>query len=271
MDAALSPAIDQALDFIRSQTKDIPSVGIVLGSGLSGIGDSFPGVSLNYHDIPGFPRPTVAGHRGVLKVGPKAAVFLGRFHFYEGNPMSTVVFPILLMKKWGVKTVVLTNAAGGVNPAFVPGQLVLITDHINFQGTNPFIGPHDPQWGPRFFDMTTTYTPALRETIQTLAQSQLGRRLDEGVYMGFTGPCYETPAEVRMAGILGASLVGMSTVPEAIAARSCGLDLAAISVCTNLAAGISKTELNHAEVVEYGKKAEASLQVLLTGLVDALV
>jgi purine-nucleoside phosphorylase len=270
MDASLSAAIDQALAYIRTQTTDVPKVGIVLGSGLSGIGDAFPGVSMNYHDIPGFPRPTVAGHRGVLKVGPDAAIFLGRFHFYEGNPMSTVVFPILLMKKWGVKTIVLTNAAGGVNPNYVPGQLVLINDHINYQGTNPFIGAHDPQWGPRFFDMTTTYTPALRDKIQKIAREKLGKPLDEGVYMAFTGPCYETPAEVRMAGLLGASLVGMSTVPEAIAARSCGLDLAAISVCTNLAAGISKTELNHAEVVEFGKKAEASLQTVLTGLVAAL-
>jgi len=120
MDAVLSHAIDEALAYIRSRTTEVPSVGIVLGSGLSGIGDSFPGISMNYHDIPGFPRPTVAGHRGVLKIGPQAAVFLGRFHFYEGNPMSTVVFPILLTKKWGVKTIVLTNAAGGVNPAYVP-------------------------------------------------------------------------------------------------------------------------------------------------------
>lgn len=270
MDSTVSTAVDQALAFIRSQTSEVPSVGIVLGSGLSGIGDAFPGISLDYHSIPGFPRPTVAGHRGVLKIGPKAAVFLGRFHYYEGNPMSTVVFPILLMKKWGVKTVILTNAAGGVNPNYTPGQLVLIHDHINFQGTNPFIGAHDPQWGARFFDVTTTYTPELRRKIQTIARAQLGHTLDEGVYMGFTGPCYETPAEVRMAGVLGASLVGMSTVPEALAARSCGLDLAAISVCTNLAAGISKTELNHAEVVEYGKKAEASLLTLLTALVADL-
>lgn len=269
MDATVSAAVDQALAYLRTKTDTIPQVGIVLGSGLSGIGDGFPGVSLDYHSIPGFPRPTVAGHRGVLKVGPTAAVFLGRFHHYEGNPMA-VVFPILLMKKWGVKTVVLTNAAGGVNPNYQPGQLVLIQDHINFQGTNPFIGAHDPQWGPRFFDMTNTYTPALRTRIQAIARAQLGAPLDEGVYMGFTGPNYETPAEVRMAALLGASLVGMSTVPEAIAARSCGLDLAAISVCTNLAAGISKTELNHAEVVEYGKKAEASLKTILTGLVAEL-
>ncbi len=269
MDPAISVAVDQALAYLKSKTDTVPEVGIVLGSGLSGIGDAFPGVSLNYHDIPGFPRPTVAGHRGVLKVGSKAAVFLGRFHFYEGNPISTV-FPILLMKKWGVKTVILTNAAGGVDPKYVPGQLVLINDHINFQGTNPMIGPHDPQWGERFFDMTTTYTPELRNRIQVLARDLFGRFLDEGVYMGFTGPCYETPAEVRMAGLLGATLVGMSTVPEAIVARSCGLKLAAISVCTNLAAGISKTELNHAEVVEFGKKAEASLQALLTALVADL-
>ena len=149
MDPAISVAVDQALAYLKSKTDTVPEVGIVLGSGLSGIGDAFPGVSLNYHDIPGFPRPTVAGHRGVLKVGSKAAVFLGRFHFYEGNPISTV-FPILLMKKWGVKTVILTNAAGGVDPKYVPGQLVLINDHINFQGTNPMIGPHDPQWANVF-------------------------------------------------------------------------------------------------------------------------
>lgn len=269
MNATISAAVDQALAYLQEHTSHKPSVGIVLGSGLSGIGDAFAGDEIPYADIPGFPKPTVAGHRGVLKVGSKAAVFLGRFHFYEGDPLA-VVFPVLLMKKWGVKTVVLTNAAGGVNPKFVPGQLVLITDHINFQGTNPFIGPHDPQWGPRFFDMTNTYTPALRKIIQNVAQKELGKPLDEGVYMAFTGPCYETPAEVRMAGLLGASLVGMSTAPEAIAARSCGMDLAAISVCTNLAAGISGAELNHAEVVEYGKKAEASLKTVLLGLTEAL-
>jgi purine-nucleoside phosphorylase len=270
MDAHITQAVDQALAHLKSRIEHVPTVGIVLGSGLSGIGDAFPGVSLNYSDIPGFPKPTVSGHRGVLKVGPKAVVFLGRFHFYEGNPMSTVVFPILLMKKWGIKTVVLTNAAGGVNPNYQPGQLVLINDHINYMGTNPFMGAHDPELGPRFFDMTTTYTPALRQKIQAIAKNKLGAPLDEGVYMGFTGPCYETPAEVRMAGILGASLVGMSTVPEAITARSCGMDLAAISVCTNLAAGISKTELNHQEVVEFGKKAEGSLQTILTNLVQEL-
>jgi purine-nucleoside phosphorylase len=269
MNATISSAVDQALDYLQKRTAHRPSVGIVLGSGLSGIGDAFEGVEIPYADIPGFPKPTVAGHRGVLKVGPKAAVFLGRFHFYEGDPLA-VVFPILLMKKWGVKTAVLTNAAGGVNPKFVPGQLVLITDHINFQGTNPFIGPHDPQWGPRFFDMTNTYTPVLRQTVQSVATKALGKPLDEGIYMAFTGPCYETPAEVRMAALLGASLVGMSTVPEAIAARSCGMDLAAISVCTNLAAGISGAELNHAEVVEYGKKAESSLKTVLLGLTEAL-
>jgi purine-nucleoside phosphorylase len=269
MNATISSAVDQALAYLQKRTSHRPSVGIVLGSGLSGIGDAFAGDEIPYSEIPGFPKPTVAGHRGVLKVGPKAAVFLGRFHFYEGDPLA-VVFPVLLMKKWGVKTVVLTNAAGGVNPKFVPGQLVLITDHINFQGTNPFIGPHDPQWGPRFFDMTNTYTPALRQSIQNVAKKELGKPLDEGIYMAFTGPCYETPAEVRMAALLGASLVGMSTVPEAIAARSCGMDLAAISVCTNLAAGISGAELNHAEVVEYGKKAEASLKAVLLGLTEAL-
>ncbi|MEI8092873.1 MAG: purine-nucleoside phosphorylase [Spirochaetales bacterium] len=270
MDQQTSLAVDKALAYLKSRFSAVPSIGIVLGSGLSGIGDAFPGESIPYSDIPGFPQPTVSGHRGILKVGPKAIIFLGRFHFYEGNSMSTVVFPVLLMKKWGVKTVVLTNAAGGVNPSYVPGQLVLISDHINFMGTNPFIGPHDAALGPRFFDMTTTYTPALRKRVQGIARSKLGGELAEGVYMGFTGPCYETPAEVRMAGLLGASLVGMSTVPEAITARSCGLDLAAISVCTNLAAGISATELDHQEVMENGRKAEGALTTLLTTLVQDL-
>lgn len=270
MDTQVTQAVDRALEYLNSRFGQVPSVGIVLGSGLSGIGDAFPGESIPYGDIPGFPQPTVSGHRGVLKVGPKAVIFLGRFHYYEGNSMSTVVFPVLLMKKWGIKTVVLTNAAGGVNPQFVPGQLVLINDHINFMGSNPFLGPHDASLGPRFFDMTTTYTPALRQRIQAIARSKLAGELAEGVYMGFTGPCYETPAEVRMAAVLGASLVGMSTVPEAITARSCGLDLAAISVCTNLAAGISATELDHQEVVDNGKKAEGSLKTLLTTLVQEL-
>lgn len=263
-------SVDMALADLRSRFSQVPQVGIVLGSGLSAIGDRFPGTDVSYTDIPGMPRSTVAGHRGSLKVSSKSAVFLGRFHHYEGYSFRTVAFNIFLMKKWGVKTVILTNAAGGLKETYTPGQLVLIGDHVNLMGGNPFLGPHEPIYGPRFFDMTDTYTAKLRERTQKLQKKLTGQFLDEGVYAGLTGPCYETPAEIRYLKTIGADLVGMSTVPEAIAARSCGLDLLGISCVTNLAAGIAPGELSHSEVMENGKKAEKALGDLLLALTDDL-
>jgi purine-nucleoside phosphorylase len=248
-----------------------PKAAVVLGSGLSGIVEGLGYHETSYADIPEFPKPTVQGHKGVLCLSEGNAIMAGRFHYYEGNPMDDVVLPIFVLRAIGVETLILTNAAGGVNREYVPGDLVLIKDHINLMGTSPFIGPNPvgtdgKPLGDRFFDMGTTYTPALRD----LARSCAKRPLKEGVYAGFTGPSYETPAEVRMAGIMGGDLVGMSTVPEATAARYLGMKVLGISCVTNLAAGISDVPLAHEEVVEVGKRVEAELKNLILDILAKL-
>jgi purine-nucleoside phosphorylase len=249
-----------------------PRVAVILGSGLSGIATGLGWRELPFSEIPGFPRPTVEGHRGLACLSDKAAVLAGRFHYYEGHPMDDVVLPVFALREIGVETLVLTNAAGGVNLGYSPGDLVLISDHINFMGTNPFIGPNPTVagQGERFFDMSSTYDPALRELAREVARAEIGRKLAEGVYMAFAGPSYETPAEVRMARILGADLVGMSTAPEAIAAAYLGMRVLGISCVTNMAAGVTGGRLSHAEVVAAGKGAEAGLKALVMGLLDRL-
>lgn len=272
MDETYKNRIATAVEYIRSQTAAAPSVAVILGSGLGSVGDAFEGQEIPYIQIPGMPVSTVTGHRGVLKIGPQAAFMIGRFHYYEGWSMQDVVFPLYVLKALGVKTVILTNAAGGVADGLQPGDLVLIKDHINLMGTNPLIGPNDAEFGPRFFDMTTTYTPSLRQLVQKLVPDVLHLpRLREGVYAGFTGPNYETPAEIRMLKVIGADLVGMSTVPEALTARYLGLEILGISTVTNLAAGLGSGELNHAEVVEVGKQVEASMKALLAASLKALL
>jgi purine-nucleoside phosphorylase len=264
-----------------------PKVAVVLGSGLSGIADGLGYRELPFSSIPEFPRPTVQGHRGLLFLSKKAAIMAGRFHYYEGHPMDDVVLPTFVLREIGVETIVLTNAAGGVNASYAPGDLVLIKDHINYMGTNPFIGPNPtrpggsafgagssfPGAGQRFFDMTEVYSKELRETAQEVARrvpALAGKRLAEGTYMAFTGPSFETPAEIRMARAMGADLVGMSTAPEATAARFLGMRVLGISCVTNLAAGMTDAPLSHAEVVETGKKDEAALRALVLGLIDRL-
>ncbi|MDX9959101.1 MAG: purine-nucleoside phosphorylase [Spirochaetia bacterium] len=248
-----------------------PKAAVVLGSGLSGIVDGLGYQEISYSAIPEFPKPTVQGHKGVLCLSGRNAIMAGRFHYYEGHPMDDVVLPIFVLRAIGVETLILTNAAGGVNREYAPGDLVLINDHINLMGTNPFIGPNPTgpdgkALGDRFFDMGTTYTPALRD----LARSCAKRPLKEGVYAGFTGPSYETPAEVRMAGIMGGDLVGMSTVPEAIAARYLGMKVLGISCVTNMAAGITDAPLAHDEVVEVSKRVEAELKSLILDILSRL-
>ena len=261
--------IDQALEYLHAKNPYRPKVGIILGSGLSGVADQFPGDEIPYSHIPGLPVSTVAGHRGVMKIGPQVMVMVGRFHFYEGWTMGETAMPLFLMKGLGVEKVILTNAAGGIAPELNPGDLCLISDHINFLGTNPFMGPSDPKWGQRFFDLSEVYSRKLRQGAQKAHKSLWPGKpaLGEGVYAAMTGPSYETPAEIHMLHILGASLVGMSTVPEAIAARHLGLEVLGISCVTNKAAGISLAPLDHLEVVEVGKKVEkdmASLLLLIT-------
>lgn len=252
-----------------------PRTAVVLGSGLSGIAEGLGWKEVPFSAIPEFPKPTVQGHKGVISLSEKAAIMAGRFHYYEGHPMDDVVLPIFVLHEIGVRTIVLTNAAGAVNLEYKPGDLVLIKDHINLMGTNPFIGPNPTRpdgspFGERFFDMGDVYAAALRDTVRELAKERLGRQLREGVYAAFTGPSYETPSEVRMARTLGADLVGMSTVPEAIAARQLGMRVIGISCVTNMAAGVTGQPLAHAEVVEAGKRVEADLKALALGLVERL-
>jgi len=258
-----------------------PKIGFVLGSGLSGIVDGLGYREVPFAEVAEFPKPTVQGHKGLLCLSEKCAIMAGRFHYYEGHAMDDVVLPIFVLREIGVETIVLTNAAGGVNQEYRPGDLVLIRDHINLMGANPFIGPNPIKstaspnaspdsaaktFGDRFFDMSDVYPKALR----SLAKRVAGKDLHEGVYAAFTGPSYETPAEVRMARTLGADLVGMSTVPEAIAARYLGMKVLGISCVTNPAAGLSAEPLDHAEVVAVGKRVERELKALLLGLLAEL-
>ena len=261
MQADFFKRVQKAAESVRGTTDAKPKLGLVLGSGLSGLVDQFPGKAIPFGEIEGYPVATVAGHKGLLKIGDQTAVMAGRFHYYEGHSIDSVVLPIFLLKALGVSTVILTNAAGGIHHAMNPGDIVLLSDHINFLGTNPLMGPNNPDLGPRFPDMSSVYDSQLRE---------LARRLDpllhEGVYLAVTGPSYETPAEIRAYRALGADLVGMSTVPEAICARYLGMRVLGISVVTNKAAGLGHAALDHKEVVETGKAAEARLSKLITGL-----
>jgi len=241
-----------------------PTTAVILGSGLSGIVNGLGYEELSFGSIPEFPKPTVQGHKGVLCLSEKNAIMAGRFHYYEGHAMDDVVLPMFVLHAIGVRTVIITNAAGAVNKNYKPGDLILIKDHINLMGTNPFIGPN-PAYedgsnpGQRFFDAGSIYTPELR----SLAKQCAKRPLNEGVYTAFTGPSYETPAEIRMTAAIGGDLVGMSTVPEAIAARYLGMRVLGISCVTNMAAGITDETLDHQEVVAVGKQVETELKALI--------
>ena len=242
-----------------------PRIGIILGSGLGEFARRVRGVTVALAAIPGMPRPTVQGHGGGLTVGREVAVLAGRAHHYEGNDPDDVVLPAFLLHRLGVRTLVVTNAAGGINRSYAPGDLVLIRDHLNLTGFNPLRGPvYGP--GPRFPDMSEAFSARLR----ALAQDASGTKLAEGVYAALPGPSYETPAEIRMLAALGADLVGMSTVPEVIAARSCGIEVLGISCVTNMAAGILAQPLAHEEVLERGREAAPRFARLLDGTVRLL-
>jgi len=251
-----------------------PRVAIVLGSGLGGVADAISDpVEIPYEEVPHFPTSTVPGHAGKLVIGScggtEVVAMKGRFHFYEGYPMDEVTLPIRTFALMGIRSLVLTNAAGGAAPGLSAGDLLLITDHINMMGHNPLLGPNDDRFGPRFPDMTTVYTPAYREAAREVA-SGMGLELAEGVYLALSGPTYETPAEVRMLRGLGADALGMSTVPEAIVARHCGMKIVAFSCITNVAAGLVEQEINHDEVMEVGKRAGEQLSQLIIGLLPRL-
>lgn len=259
---------------MRSRMKVQPKIGLVLGSGLGSLADRCEGgVSMPFTELEGYPKPTVVGHSGRVVVGTLAGqpvlVQAGRGHLYEGNPISTVAFPVRAMSALGVETLIITNAAGGIRAGFRPGDFMLISDHLNLMGVNPLTGPNDDSVGPRFLDMTSAYDSALRTKARD-AGKRLGIPLQEGVYCALLGPTYETPAEIRMLRTLGADAVGMSTVPEVIAARHRGMKVLGISFISNAAAGMSGQPLSHEEVTAEADKARPKFEQLLMEIVSSL-
>jgi len=267
----LAQRLAEAVRAIESRTSLRPTVGLVLGSGLGAFARTLDEpVVIPYRDIPHFPVSTAVGHAGELVIGTLAgvpvAVMSGRVHYYEGYSMPQVVFPVRVLGRFGVKTAILTNAAGSVNVDFKPGELMVIDDHINYMGDHPLIGANDEELGPRFYDMSEAYDPQLRE-IAERACEQAGVPVRHGVYIAFTGPSYETPAEIRMARTLGADAVGMSTVPEVLAARHMGIRVVGISCITNMGAGVLKQKLDHREVLQVGERVKAGLMDVLGRIV----
>lgn len=249
-------------------------IGVILGSGLGSYADELEGaVKLPYSEIPGFPRSTVEGHAGMLlcgmRHGKRVVMMQGRFHYYEGYSMKEITLPVRVMQKMGVKVLIVTNACGGVNLSFVPGDLMVISDMFSLTGTSPLIGPNLDEFGPRFPDMTCAFDRELRALAHETARAQ-GFSLQEGVYCQFPGPCYETPAEIRMARVLGADAVGMSTVPEVIAARHGGMRVLGVSCVTNMAAGILDQPLCHEEVTQTANRVKEQFKSLLDGMIAAL-
>ena len=245
--------IESATDYIKGKIEETPSMGLVLGSGLGDFAHSLEEKTvIPFEDIPGFPLPTVEGHAGALVVGRhlgrQVAALSGRVHYYEGPTQQVITLPVRVLARLGVKTLLLTNAAGGVNLNFSQGALMLISDHINYSGQNPLIGPNLESLGPRFPDMTDLYSRTMRQELKAAAARQ-GIDLEEGVYAMYSGPNYETPAEIRMFRSFGADAVGMSTVPEALVARHAGMQVLGISCITNMAAGVLDQPLDHGEVV----------------------
>ncbi|WP_246942371.1 purine-nucleoside phosphorylase [Bacillus pinisoli] len=266
--------IEKSAQYIKEKMQATPKIGLILGSGLGVLADEISNpVQIPYHEIPEFPVSTVEGHAGQLVIGELEGVQVvamqGRFHFYEGYSLNKVTFPVRVMKEIGVEMVIVTNAAGGVNTAFKPGDLMLITDHINNMSQNPLIGKNDPAFGVRFPDMSNAYCPKLQELAKTVA-GRIGVDLQQGVYLGNTGPSYETPAEIRMIRKLGGDAVGMSTVPEVIVARHSGLRVLGISCISNMAAGILDQPLTHDEVMETTAMAKASFLSLVKEVVKEM-
>ncbi len=270
---SLVERLDEAAAVVRGRTPLRPAIGVVLGSGLGAFADALEeAVAVPFVEIPHFPASTVVGHSGALVVGRcrgvPVAVLKGRVHFYEGYRLDEVVFPARVLGRLGVKTLVVTNAAGAINTAFAPGDLMVIQDHINLLG-NPLLGPNEEALGPRFPDMTEAYDRGLREAAEAACRAA-GVRGHRGVYVSIPGPSYETPAEIRMFRTMGADAVGMSTVPEVIAARHMGIRVVGLSCLTNMAAGVTDRKLDHREVLETGERVKAALlEVLARIVVDA--
>jgi purine-nucleoside phosphorylase len=266
--------IGEAAEWISARTKLRPRVAVVLGSGLGGFADELIGrEEFPYASIPNWPASTAVGHAGKLVMGLlgtlEVAVMAGRAHLYEGYTPAQAAFGVRVLGTLGVRAIVFTNAAGGINLVLERGALVLISDHINLQGSNPLAGPNDDALGPRFPDMTEAYSPAYREAAKQVGR-ELGIRLNEGVYAAVLGPSYETPAEIRYLRAIGADMVGMSTVPEVIAANHMGIRCLGISCVTNMASGVLPIKINHEEVLETGAAVRGTLVKLLKALLPRL-
>lgn len=267
--------VDEAVAAVRTRSGDaVPDVAIVLGSGLGDFaGQLKDAVSIPYGDLPHWPASKVIGHDGRLVIGTlggkRVAALAGRAHFYEGHDLRTVTFATRVIGRLGVKVLILTNAAGGVNVELTPGKLMVMDDHINLMGSNPLFGPNEDAFGARFPDMTEVYSKRLRGLVDTIAAAQ-GLRIGHGIYVALHGPSYETPAEIRFLRTIGADAVGMSTAPEAIVARHMGLEVLGISCITNAAAGVLPQPLNHAEVMDVAKRVRGSFAALLEGIIARL-
>jgi purine-nucleoside phosphorylase len=266
--------VSAAADAVRARVPEMPQIGIVLGSGLGAFANSLAQpVTMPYGDLPHWPVSRVIGHEGKLVVGRTAgktiAALAGRCHAYEGHDMATVTFAVRALALLGVKTVVLTNAAGGVNTGFSQGALMVIDDHINLMAANPLVGVNDERFGPRFPDMTEVYSPRLR-AIADRAGKAINLLLPHGIYVAVLGPSYETPAEIRYLRTIGADAVGMSTVPEAIVARHMKMEVLGISCITNMAAGVLPQPLDHDEVMETARRIRGQFIALLEGIVGQL-
>ena len=265
---------EHAARTIRARLTVEPRVAIVLGSGLGGFADDFEDATrIPYNEIPGFPRSTVEGHSGRLVSGKVDNVpvlaMQGRVHYYEGYSLEEVTFPVRTFKLLGIKTLVLTNAAGGINVELTQGALMVISDHVNLMGDNPLRGPNDERFGPRFPDMSGVYSPALQELVVEEAKA-MGTEVRRGIYGGLSGPSYETPAEIHLLRNLGADAVGMSTVPEAIVARHMDMEVLGISCITNMAAGIGDEPIDHAEVMAIGDRVRGTFTELLRRVVGRI-
>jgi purine-nucleoside phosphorylase len=265
----------EAAETIRRRAGDVPAVAVVLGSGLGAFAESLrDAVAIPYEGIPHWPPSRIAGHAGRLVAGTtsggrRVLALSGRMHAYEGHPLTAVVFAIRVLGRLGVRTMVLTNAAGGINLQFASGTLLLIDDHINLMGANPLAGPNDARFGPRFPDMSEVYSRRLRGIADEAARAN-GLALEHGVYLAVSGPSYETPAEIRAFRTLGADAVGMSTVPEAIVARQMGLEVLGLSCITNLAAGILPQPITESEVLETAARVRGQFITLLEGILERL-
>ena len=270
----LEEKITAAAEYLLEKVALRPEIALILGSGLGDYADTLEdAVKIPYGEIPNFPQPTVEGHTGAFVFGKKegkpVVVAQGRVHYYEGLPMQEITLPVRVLAAMGVKTLVLTNAAGGVNLTYKPGTLMLISDHINFSGMNPLIGYNLEKFGPRFPDMSDLYTASIRGKIKIKA-AEAGILLEEGVYLMYSGPNYETPAEIRAFRTLGADAVGMSTVPEALVAGHSGMNVVGVSCITNMAAGVLPVKLSHAEVMETAAKVHDEFHRLVDLILQTL-